>query len=182
MELFTKCFCTLHYAPTTMTVQIKIAKAEGWSTEVCNWILGGICELCFSSAFSLPCASVAVVFYCSLILGRQVCGIAEIVRAPKESAAHLKTCLDSCTCLFAGFISCKKMSCNLFLLAFVLGMTGTFHYGLQVSIINSPAEVSMESSKSELPIFHCSQAFMPLFAMANFLLVLSKLIIVVYSF
>ncbi|XP_064583219.1 solute carrier family 2, facilitated glucose transporter member 11-like isoform X2 [Zonotrichia leucophrys gambelii] len=32
------------------------------------------------------------------------------------------------------------MSYNLFLLAFVLGMTGTFHYGLQVSIINSPAE------------------------------------------
>ncbi|XP_005054821.1 PREDICTED: solute carrier family 2, facilitated glucose transporter member 11-like isoform X2 [Ficedula albicollis] len=32
------------------------------------------------------------------------------------------------------------MSYNLFLLAFVLGITGAFHYGLQVSIINSPAE------------------------------------------
>ncbi|XP_010215693.1 PREDICTED: solute carrier family 2, facilitated glucose transporter member 11-like [Tinamus guttatus] len=32
------------------------------------------------------------------------------------------------------------MSCNLFLLALVLGIGGTFHYGLQVSIINSPAE------------------------------------------
>lgn len=67
------------------------------------------------------------------------------------------------------------MSYNLFLLAFVLGLTGAFHYGLQVSIINSPAEVSMESSKSELPGFHCSQAFMPLYAMANVLLVFSKL-------
>lgn len=73
------------------------------------------------------------------------------------------------------FISCKKMSYNLFLLAFVLGITGAFHYGLQVSIINSPAEVSMESSKSELQGFHCSLAFMPLYAMASFLLVLSKL-------
>uniref|UniRef100_A0A8C6ZCF8 Solute carrier family 2, facilitated glucose transporter member 11-like n=1 Tax=Nothoprocta perdicaria TaxID=30464 RepID=A0A8C6ZCF8_NOTPE len=35
---------------------------------------------------------------------------------------------------------CQKMSCNLFLLALVLGIGGTFHYGLQVSIINSPAE------------------------------------------
>ncbi|XP_025971824.1 solute carrier family 2, facilitated glucose transporter member 11-like isoform X3 [Dromaius novaehollandiae] len=32
------------------------------------------------------------------------------------------------------------MSCNLFLLAFVLGIGGTFQYGLQISIINSPAE------------------------------------------
>uniref|UniRef100_A0A8C3DGQ1 Uncharacterized protein n=1 Tax=Corvus moneduloides TaxID=1196302 RepID=A0A8C3DGQ1_CORMO len=32
------------------------------------------------------------------------------------------------------------MSYNLFLLAFVLGITGAFQYGLQVSIINSPAE------------------------------------------
>ncbi|XP_069726910.1 solute carrier family 2, facilitated glucose transporter member 11-like [Phaenicophaeus curvirostris] len=32
------------------------------------------------------------------------------------------------------------MSCNLFLLAFVLGTGGAFQYGLQVSIINSPAE------------------------------------------
>ncbi|XP_071427781.1 solute carrier family 2, facilitated glucose transporter member 11-like isoform X2 [Pithys albifrons albifrons] len=32
------------------------------------------------------------------------------------------------------------MSYNLFLLAFVLGIGGTFQYGLQVSIINSPAE------------------------------------------
>lgn len=67
------------------------------------------------------------------------------------------------------------MSYNLFLLAFVLGMTGTFHYGLQVSIINSPAEVSMESSKSELPGIHCSRAFMPLYAVANFLFALSEL-------
>ncbi|XP_013029044.2 solute carrier family 2, facilitated glucose transporter member 11-like isoform X1 [Anser cygnoides] len=37
--------------------------------------------------------------------------------------------------------ACKlKMSYNLFLLAFVLGIGGTFQYGLQVSIINSPAE------------------------------------------
>ncbi|XP_042685015.1 solute carrier family 2, facilitated glucose transporter member 11-like [Centrocercus urophasianus] len=34
----------------------------------------------------------------------------------------------------------KKMSCNLFLLAFVLGIGGTFQYGLQISIMNSPAE------------------------------------------
>ncbi|KAJ7423368.1 hypothetical protein BTVI_09972 [Pitangus sulphuratus] len=33
-----------------------------------------------------------------------------------------------------------KMSYNLFLLAFVLGIGGGFQYGLQVSIINSPAE------------------------------------------
>ncbi|OXB85054.1 UNVERIFIED_CONTAM: hypothetical protein H355_016176 [Colinus virginianus] len=32
------------------------------------------------------------------------------------------------------------MSYNLFLLAFVLGIGGTFQYGLQISIINSPAE------------------------------------------
>ncbi|XP_064322707.1 solute carrier family 2, facilitated glucose transporter member 11 isoform X3 [Phalacrocorax carbo] len=37
--------------------------------------------------------------------------------------------------------ACKlKMSYNLFLLAFVLGIGGAFQYGLQVSIINSPAE------------------------------------------
>ncbi|KAM6051213.1 solute carrier family 2, facilitated glucose transporter member 11-like isoform 2-T2 [Theristicus caerulescens] len=37
--------------------------------------------------------------------------------------------------------ACKlKMSYNIFLLAFVLGIGGTFQYGLQVSIINSPAE------------------------------------------
>uniref|UniRef100_A0A8C3KAW5 Major facilitator superfamily (MFS) profile domain-containing protein n=1 Tax=Calidris pygmaea TaxID=425635 RepID=A0A8C3KAW5_9CHAR len=40
----------------------------------------------------------------------------------------------------AVFISCQKMSYNLFLLAFVLGIGGAFQYGLQVSIINSPAE------------------------------------------
>ncbi|NP_001334639.2 solute carrier family 2, facilitated glucose transporter member 11-like [Gallus gallus] len=34
----------------------------------------------------------------------------------------------------------QKMSYNLFLLAFVLGIGGTFQYGLQISIINSPAE------------------------------------------
>ncbi|XP_076209162.1 solute carrier family 2, facilitated glucose transporter member 11-like isoform X4 [Aptenodytes patagonicus] len=34
----------------------------------------------------------------------------------------------------------QKMSYNLFLLAFVLGIGGAFQYGLQVSIINSPAE------------------------------------------
>ncbi|XP_030316507.1 solute carrier family 2, facilitated glucose transporter member 11 [Calypte anna] len=32
------------------------------------------------------------------------------------------------------------MSCNLFLLTFVLGFGGAFQYGLQVSIVNSPAE------------------------------------------
>uniref|UniRef100_A0A672URV6 Major facilitator superfamily (MFS) profile domain-containing protein n=1 Tax=Strigops habroptila TaxID=2489341 RepID=A0A672URV6_STRHB len=42
--------------------------------------------------------------------------------------------------LFAAFISCQKMSYNLFLLAFVLGIGGAFQYGLQISIINSPAE------------------------------------------
>ncbi|XP_071619176.1 solute carrier family 2, facilitated glucose transporter member 11-like isoform X3 [Heliangelus exortis] len=34
----------------------------------------------------------------------------------------------------------EKMSCNLFLLTFVLGIGGAFQYGLQVSIVNSPAE------------------------------------------
>lgn len=97
-----------------------------------------------------------------------MCGIAQTVRALKENIGHLEACLNNCTSLFAVFISCEKMSYNLFLLAFVLGITGAFQYGLQVSIINSPAEVSMESSKSELPGFHCSQAFMPLYAMANF--------------
>jgi len=43
------------------------------------------------------------------------------------------------------------MSYNLFLLAFVLGIGGTFQYGLQISIINSPAEVSTDSSVIELP-------------------------------
>lgn len=50
-----------------MTVQIKMAKAEQRSTEVCNWVLGDICELCLYSELSLPCALVAVVSYCWLL-------------------------------------------------------------------------------------------------------------------
>lgn len=40
------------------------------------------------------------------------------------------------------------MSYNLFLLAFALGIGGGFQYGLQVSVVNSPAEVSMGSSEN----------------------------------
>lgn len=50
-----------------MTVQIKMAKAEDRSTEVCNWVLGGICELYLYSVFSLSCALVAVVSCCWLL-------------------------------------------------------------------------------------------------------------------
>lgn len=61
--------CILHHVPATsypMIVQIKMPKAEDRSTEVCNWVLGDSYKLCVSSNFSLSCALVAVVFYCTL--------------------------------------------------------------------------------------------------------------------
>ncbi|KAF2976308.1 hypothetical protein EK904_002745, partial [Melospiza melodia maxima] len=75
-------------------------------------------------------------------------GPEEIKTTSLHSAAHVyneeeyickisRMHLAICTCQYETGL---KMSYNLFLLAFVLGMTGTFHYGLQVSIINSPAE------------------------------------------
>ncbi|XP_048820400.1 uncharacterized protein LOC125701887 [Lagopus muta] len=65
-------------------------------------------------------------------------------RAPSREAFYKgpeeirSTTLDKT--FYADFSSCQKMSCNLFLLAFVLGIGGTFQYGLQISIMNSPAE------------------------------------------
>lgn len=143
--------CTLHHAPATsypMIVQIKMPKDR--STEVCNWVLGGSYEVCLSSNFSLSCALVAAVFCCTLCAApssrrRQVCGIAQAVRVPEGKTGHVWTAILA---FLAVFISCQKMSCNLFLLAFVLGIGGAFQYGLQISIINSPAEVSMNSSKN----------------------------------
>lgn len=125
-------------------------KAEDRSTEVCNWVLGDSYEVCLSSNFSLSCALVAVVFCCTLCAApsswrRQVCGVAQAVRVPEGKPGHIWIAILA---LLAVFISCQKMSCNLFLLAFVLGIGGAFQYGLQISIINSPAEVSMNSSKN----------------------------------
>lgn len=79
--------------------------------------------------------------------------------------------------LFAVFISCQKMSYNLFLLAFVLGIGGAFQYGLQVSIINSPAEVSMDCAKNwatstDVNVLMCSCLYMQTL---TFSLLLSKL-------
>lgn len=92
-----------------MTVQIKMAKAEDRSTGVCNWLLGGTCGLGLYSVLSLSCALVAVVSYCCLLglrgprSRRQVCDIAQSVRAPRGNTGYLEACLDSWTTLFAFF-------------------------------------------------------------------------------
>lgn len=149
-----------------MIVQIKMAKAENRSTEVCNWVLGDSYKLCLSN-FSLSFALVAVVFCCTLhwLLGLRggrcmaLLKLLEFLEVKQDRWGHVWIAVPA---LFAVFISCQKMNYNLFLLAFVLGIGGAFQYGLQVSIINSPAEVSTDSSKIELPawisVFSCIPA------------------------
>lgn len=126
--------------------------------------LGAGSSSLLSTNFLLPCAFAAVVFHCA---------------SCKSSHRQNRTpgaCLNSCTSFLCCFSSCQKMSYNLFLLAFVLGIGGTFQYGLQVSIINSPAEVSTDSSKlSSQHGFQCPRALLSLFPVTSFSILLSKL-------
>lgn len=67
------------------------------------------------------------------------------------------------------------MSYNLFLLAFVLGIGGGFQYGLQISVINSPAEVSMGTSKNWAMDFNALMHSCLYMQSLTFLLMLSEL-------
>lgn len=88
----------MHIAPSptrsySMIVQIKAAKTEDRSTEVCNWVLGGCYKLYLSSNSSLSCALVVLAPWCRRT---QVCGITQAVGVVEVNRT-VGTCLNSCT-------------------------------------------------------------------------------------